>query len=192
MLNYPPATYQPSGTAYFPFVPPAVPYILPPDPFSILIKKLGIRLFWQKSHACPCSWQGGNFSSVQTNASIPVIGSADPQCKTCFGRGIYWDTPFGPFIALISYGSSSKSADDPGVSISEKYGQVQREGPWLTVTDQALEVWQNMGEYDIFTEIDSTYRLNSVLRVGENTRLPYQINYSMIEPADSPPSTRVL
>lgn len=149
---------------YFPAMPPVQPYILPPDPFDITIRNLGVRLGWGKSHSCPCSYYPTSFSSA---------GSPNPQCQTCSGHGVYWDS-LVPFVGIISFGHRAGVRDEPGMRISPDTGLVFEAEPTLTIPYSAGSVWMQMSEYDLIVEVDSQIRFNAILEVGKIQTLPYQ------------------
>ena len=140
------------------------PYWFSNTGFDTFIGQFGIRVLWEKSHSCPCSWQ-----------SYPnTRGSPQPSCLTCSGLGWYWDAPVGPFQSMISYAHSPLAADEPGSKFDNRYGQVLSADPVITIgySNQQI-VWQEASEFDRYTELDSFWRYNATLYAGQKTILPY-------------------
>lgn len=161
----PPGPPQPS--VYVPYLPPISPYVLPAATFDQLITAYGIRLNWLQSHTCPCIY----------NESVP--GSPDPACQTCQGRGIYWDSAFGPFMGLITWTDFSPRPDEPGAEVSDRRGLVQQGQPTLSIPSIAGAVYSGASVYDAFVEIDAITRYDAQLQVGVRTALPYQQNVAV-------------
>ncbi|MDE2232590.1 MAG: hypothetical protein KGJ90_00460 [Patescibacteria group bacterium] len=157
----------PKPSVYSPFLPNITPYALPAQAFDNIIGQYGIRLFWLKSHTCPCMYSG------------PIPGSPDEACLTCNGRGIYWDTPFGPFQGLITWTDFSPRPDEPGVLINEHQGLIQQGQPTLTLPSSAGAPYTDAGVYDAFVEIDAVTRYNAQLQVGVRQTVPYQQNVTI-------------
>lgn len=148
-----------------PFFPPIDPFVLPEDPFDNLLAAYGVRLMWRKSHVCPCI-QGG-----------PIPGSADPACRQCQGRGIYWDAPSQPFMGLLTWRHMSPTPDEYGAMPHEVAGLIQHGEPSLTIpfTDGASgQIWNQASVYDAFVEPDALDRFTTVLNVSGITAVPYQ------------------
>ena len=142
---------------------PAAALALNPAAFNSLITAYGVRLLWKQGHACPC---------VMGNPIQP--GSPDPQCVTCSGRGWYWNSPVGPFVGLITFMHISPSPDEPGATMDEKLGIIQRSEPSLTIPSSETLPWTNATLNDIFVEIDAIDRFESALTVGSVQAVPYQ------------------
>lgn len=152
-----------------PFIP-SITTLMPRQGFEALLGKVGIRLLWKKSHACPCVWGG----------SLP--GSPDPACQTCSGRGIYWDVSSASFMGLIVWSSSSLAITDLGVAEDPAVGQMQHGEPTLTIPYNAGPsgiIWQNASLFDAFVEIDSFERFTANLQVGGVMAVPYQEGLSI-------------
>ena len=151
-----------------PFPTPLFPnfgqQLMPPMLSNQMIRNNGIRLQWLPSHACPCTF------------STTILGSADPACNTCHGRGRYWDDPqpSGDFIGALSFMHTSEAADEPGVTTDPTYGQIMHAEPTITVPSDVHPVWDLASEYDAFVELGATNRFGSVLTVGGSPVLPYQ------------------
>lgn len=165
-----------------PFFPPANPYTIPAAPFEGLIASVGQRVAWMRSHTCPCVFGGGG-----ANGLLPLPGSAQKRCTTCFGVGTYWDPPGQPFRAYISFMHLSPSPDEPGTVMNPKFGPAQLAEPSLTipytnpnlkVDDQAqpTNAWNNSSTNDFFVAVDMIVRYTAVLQVGGIESLPYQQN----------------
>lgn len=157
------------------YYPPITPYVLPEEPFDRLIATYGIRLAWMKSHSCPCEYGG------------PIPGSPDPKCKTCQGRGIYWDNPSKLFYGLITWVHIARTPDEPGFFTHEKVGVIQRGEPTLTIpfkADTDGTLWREASVFDAYVEVDSTARYNANLSVGGVTTVPYNQGL-VIDPNDA-------
>lgn len=164
----PPVTYPAQAPSNVPFIPPWNPYIMPPGVFDALIAASGVRLLWQKSHLCACTYGG------------PIPGSPDPACSTCSGRGYYWDSPVGPFVGLITFIHLVTSPDEPGAIMDEKFGQIFRGKPTLTIPYAgAPTVWSQSSTNDIFVEMDALDKFNVELQAGRNQTVPYQHQLSI-------------
>lgn len=180
----------PTPSVYVPFLPDIDPYVLPNDNFDAIINKYGIRLFWLKSHTCPCIYGG------------PIPGSPDPACLNCQGRGIYWDNPTGPFMGLITWTDFSPRPDESGAKMNTVQGLVQQGQPTLSIpfnsalqagspfspgfsqgfgplTAFSNQIWAEASIYDMFVEVDAVTRYNAQLQVGVRTALPYQQNVTV-------------
>lgn len=157
----------PTPSIYVPYLPPISPYVLPAATFDAIISAYGIRLYWLKSHACPCIY----------NYDQP--GSPDPACQTCQGRGIYWDTPLGPFMGLITWTDFSPRPDEPGAQVNEVRGLVQQGQPTLSIPSAATGVYSGAAVYDTFVELDAVTRYDAQLQAGVRTALPYQQNVTV-------------
>lgn len=144
-----------------PFFPP-IAQIMPFQSFDAALAAYGVNLTWQKSHLCPCGFNG------------PVGGTPDPQCVTCSGRGWYWDAPSNPFKGLITFVHMSPSPDEPGAIMSEKFGPIQHAEPTLTLPFATGDVWKSASLNDIFTQLDAIDRFNATLEVGGIQTVPYQ------------------
>jgi hypothetical protein len=159
----------------YPYVEGPNPARLPVDPYSLQhsafdegISEFGVRMLWQKSHACPCTWYP---------TSTTPRGTPQPSCQTCSGLGWYWDAPVGPVPVLFTYAHSPLAADEPGTIMDDKMGQILGASPLITVAhDVNYEIWQYASEFDKWTEIDATWRFNANLDSSRNTTLPYTTN----------------
>lgn len=148
-----------------PFFPAINPFIMPEASFDGLLQAYGIRLLWMRSHDCPCV-QGG-----------PIPGSADPQCQTCQGRGIYWDNPIGPFFGLMTWRNMSPMPDEFGAALHEVAGLIQHGEPTLTIPFAdgfGGEIWTTASLYDAYVEVDAIDRFRTTLNVGGIQAVPYQ------------------
>jgi len=148
-------------------VPPD-PYWISNTPFDAFAQKFGVRLLWEKAHACPCAW------------SASIKGSALASCNTCSGLGWYWDRAIGPFPMMLSYAHSPLAADEPGTIFNEKFGQVISADPLLTIMyGPSSGVWAQASEFDRYTEVDSFWRFNATLYAGQKMMLPYTQNVTV-------------
>ena len=154
-----------------PYFPPFTPYLMPVEPFDVLLQQTGIRLTWMRGHACPCVYD-------ETQNQF-VYGSPDPACTTCGGHGVYWDSPVGPFSGLITFASRTPTPHEPGETIDTKFGEVQHGEPVLTITQAAGSVWAEASTYDAFVEVDGTAYFDSNLQVGGIQAVPYQQGLSI-------------
>lgn len=157
----------PEPSVYTPFLEPISPYVLPVAPFDDMITAYGISLNYMRSHACPCIYGG------------EVAGSPDPSCQTCFGRGLYWDDPMGPFVGLITWAHFAPAPDEPGVLVDPRVGAVQHANPTLSIPSYASGAWAEANMYDAFTEIDATQRFNAEIRYPYAMSVPYQQNVTI-------------
>ena len=167
-----------SSDANTTFVPATSPYLLPAEPFNALIKQVGQRATYMRSHTCPCLYAGG-----QAQGRLPFPGSPNPACQTCFGVGTYWDPATLPFSVSASFMHLSPSPDEPGTIMDAKHGPVQASEPSITVPyvdptnpTQPLPAWLYGSTNDFFVMVDMLSRFTAVLQVGGVTALPYQQN----------------
>lgn len=148
-----------------PYFPP-FPMLMPETALDGMIRNLGVRLGWMKSHNCACTLGG----------QIP--GSPNPNCNTCHGRGVYWDRWTQPFTGLITFMHTSSAPDEPGAAMDKATGQSQFADPTLTIPYKGpgIEhtIWRDASEFDAYVELDATTRYSSVMMVGESPYLPYQ------------------
>lgn len=161
-----------SGTNQFPvpFFPNFGRQLMPPALSNAMLRNNGIRMQWLPSHACPCTY------------STEVVGSPDPACNTCHGRGRYWDQPqpSGNFLGGLSFMHTSEAADEPGVTTDPTYGQVMHAEPTITVPSDIHPVWDLASEYDAFVEVDAVNRFGTVLTVGNSPVVPYQQGFTLL------------
>ncbi len=145
---------------------PTDPYSLPHSTFDACITEFGVRMTWQKSHLCPCTW-------FPTDGS--PRGAANPSCLTCSGLGFYWDAPVGPIPILFTFAHSPLATDEPGTPLDTRMGQILNSSPLITIGhDINFDIWSQAAEYDKWTEIDAIWRFNANLDSGRNITLPYQ------------------
>lgn len=148
-----------------PYMPPISPLIMPQEGFEKLMSHYGIMLTWRKSHSCPCVFGG------------TLVGSPDPQCVTCQGRGVYWDQPSDPFMGLLTWRHMSPTPDEFGASIHETAGLLQHGEPTLSIpytADTTGTIWTQASLYDAFVEVDAEDRFMATLNVGGIQAVPYQ------------------
>lgn len=138
--------------------------MMPPPLLNGSIRTSGTRLQWMKSHVCPCTM------------ATDIGGSPNPQCKTCHGRGRYWEPPGDIFIGLRTFMHTSEAADEPGVLQDPRIGQALHAEPTITIPSDVEPVWSDCSELDAFLEIDTLIRFETAFVTGGNTVLPYQQN----------------
>lgn len=160
-----------------PYIPPVSTSLSAPL-FEAVIAKNGMRLAWQKSHDCPCVYA----TPVAGNLTTP--GSPQPNCRTCFGTGVYWDSPSDPFTGLVTFMHMSPSPDEPGSEMTEKWGVLIKSEPTVTVphadaNGNVIPAWEQSSTWDQFIEIDATARYNAFLSVGQNETVPFIQNLSI-------------
>ena len=148
-----------------PHFPDVATQSMPESVLDAQVQNLGIRLGWMKSHVCPCTYAVGQ------------PGSPDPGCKTCLGRGVYWDQALS-FLGHITYMHTSSAPDEPGAMTGDLTGHTQYAEPTLTIPKNGNlhenQVWQQASDWDAFVQYDSNSRFNSTLVVGQTSILPYQ------------------
>ncbi len=149
------------------YLPPISPYTLPATPFDNVINAYGVRIQWMQSHQCACMWGGD------------VPGSPNPNCKSCSGRGVYWDAPSVVFNGLLTQIHRTPTPDEAGQSVNSKTGWVQDTQPVLSIPYTAGEVWINATDYDAFVELDSITRYKTELTVGGIETVPYGQNLTI-------------
>lgn len=148
------------------------PWVMPPERFNNLIQQYGIRLYWMKGHACACTYAGD------------TPGSPQPGCKTCYGRGLWWDSPVGPFQSLITFIHTSPTPDEPGSKMDEDQGLYVNGEPTVSIPYNSndpltLTVWQQAKVYDQFVEVDAINEYTVRLIKGQQESVPYQQNLSI-------------
>lgn len=164
------------------YVPNTGQYLLPEQAFNALISEVGQRVSWMKSHSCPCT-----YTQTITFNRLNTPGSAQRDCRRCFGLGIYWDTPSIPFRAYLNFSSRTPTPDEPGVFMNETVGPVIASEPSLTIGHsnpklslldpaQPTTAWENASIDDVFVAMDMLSRYTAVLQVGGTQNLPYQQN----------------
>ncbi len=142
----------------------------PPDDFNDLIAFVGNRVTWRKSHRCAC---------------VVATGTPDINCNTCKGFGRYWDAALGPFVLGMNFtGAGNVNLREPGFEVDPNYGEHILAEPLLVIpyTPQTSNVWAFAGEYDTFTQIDATIRLEVTVRnASDQTRYLPQIANAVID-----------
>jgi hypothetical protein len=165
----------------FPYMPAAAA-VIPREPFEAVISRLGWRVSWMRSHTCPCVFGGAG-----PQGHLPTPGSAVAGCLTCFGLGVYWDSPTVPFKAAVSFRHFGPTPDEPGVKKSELWGDILQadavvtvpyQDPFLNPLDgsQPTTAWNEASENDAFVPVDMTARYTAVLQVDGIQTLPFQQN----------------
>jgi hypothetical protein len=153
---------------------PPINNMLPASAFNALIRQAGVRCQWQQAHACPCV-----FSSAGPNG-LPIAGSAEPACQTCYGVGTYWDAPSLPFVALITFSHMSPTPDEPGIKTDERWGGLISSEPAITIPQYdpvgqfVIPAWASASTDDIIIEMDAIARYNAYLQIGGVTVIPFQ------------------
>lgn len=154
---------------------------VPEVAFDATIQKLGQRFGWMKAHTCPC---------------VTSSGSPDPRCRTCSGRGVYWDSPL-EFIGYFTYMHTSSAPDEPGGDTDAMGGEVEEGAPTLTVPKSGqlneATVWMNASEFDAYVEYDAPTRFNFTATVDTGPIiLPYQTGVEITGVASYDPKARVV
>lgn len=183
----------PEMPSYSVYVPSTDPYLLYPGDFNALIGEIGQRISWARSHACPCTYtqaySGGStaFPGSPFGGRLSTPGSAQRQCRTCLGLGIYWDTPSIPFQASMSWRHVAPTLNEPGVGMDRRLGVFQTSDPSCTIPyfnpfldpgdpRQPTNAWTNMSMYDMIFGVDMLARYTAMLSVGAQQNLPFQQN----------------
>lgn len=157
-----------SGVSYHTYFPPISPYVLPVGPLDGLVAAYGNDLTWQRSHLCPCTYGG------------PIAGSPDVACNTCKGIGWYWDAPSAVFRGLITFIHMSPTPDEPGTTMSDKFGVVQLSEPTLSIPwTTASGIWTAASINDVFVEPNALDRYETELQKGGVQTVPYQQNLTI-------------
>jgi len=143
--------------------------VMPAVAFNGQVASLGWRFGWMRAHTCPCAYSNG------------TPGSPNPNCLTCFGRGVYWDVPPADFSGLLTFMHTAASPDEPGNVTNEIFGQVFQGEPVLTIPSDGAHnetlVWNYASTFDAFVEYDARTRYNTTLVVSDAPSaqvLPYQ------------------
>lgn len=159
---------------FVPFIPDFKTYLMPEGVLDNSVNAIGMNLGWCRAHACPCTLGKANGAP----------GSANPMCKTCFGRGIYWDDPV-MFLGLLTYMHTSAAPDEPGVETDPVLGQVMHAAPTLSIPfrngdGSPCVAWPLAGEKDAYIETDATARFQTPLLTGSDVYLPYRQNLEIL------------
>ena len=154
---------------FTPFIPD-IYTLLPENMFNNWSSKVGLRIGWKKGHVCPCTAQ---------------TGQVNTGCKTCYGRGYYWDSPPVDFFGNITFGHTSVMPEEPGVSVDKKFGVEYTGTPTITIPHMGNlnenAVWNNCGELDAFILYDDTARFNTAFINGVTPAiLPYEIGLNIL------------
>ena len=135
---------------------------MPAPLLNASIRMAGTRLAWMKSHVCPCT------------LASDTGGSPKPDCNTCHGRGRWWEPPNRPFVGLRTFMHTSEAADEPGVVMDNRMGQVAHAEPTITIGSDVCPEWSEASEFDGYVEIDTHMRFETAMQVGGDTIIPYQ------------------
>lgn len=176
-------TYNPplltGASAWF---PDFASVLMPESMLDGMIHNNGVRLGWMKSHECACT----------LGSDVP--GSPNPNCRTCHGRGVYWDQWNNTFVGLITFMHTSSAPDEPGIGMNKITGGAIEAEPTLTIPFKGpsieAQVWQYASQFDAFVEVDALLRYSSVLEVGQSNILPYQQNLDVQSVAIYDPVTQ--
>ena len=146
---------------------PSYEQVMPEGIFDKIIAGYGTRLGWMQGHVCACTMASGH------------RGSAQPQCLTCQGRGVWWTKPWTEFVGMLTYAPSVVNPDEPGVTVDPTLGNFMTAAPVLSIPRNGFmaeaTVWNQAGQWDAFVEIDGSFRTEAPLVVGEKTFLPYNL-----------------
>jgi hypothetical protein len=70
---------------------------------------------------------------------------------------------------------TSEAADEPGLDMDPRVGQILHAEPTITIPSDAQPIWSLASEFDAYQEVDALDRYDTALVVGGNTVLPYQL-----------------
>lgn len=148
-----------------PHFPDMATQAMPETVLDAQVQMTGIRFGWMKAHTCPCTY------------ATATPGSPDPLCRTCLGRGVYWDSAV-EFLGHLTYMHTSSAPDEPGAMTGEFTGHTRYAEPTLTIPRHGLLnenlVWQEAADFDAYVQYDATTRVNTTLVAGQTEVLPYQ------------------
>lgn len=131
---------------------------LPVTAFNNLITWASPRMNYMKGYQCPCSGA--------------QLGSPNPDCDVCFGRGFYWDPALGPFNILVTLTTFVGRNVNMGESTDVDYGLIYSGHPIITIPSSYQPLWQIANTNDIFVQIDAISRFQADLRVNQNQTIP--------------------
>ena len=147
--------------------------------FDQQVAGLGERFGWARAHVCPCAFAGG------------TPGSPNPECNTCFGKGVYWDAPIDT-SANFTFMHTSAAPDEPGVFVGNDFGRTIFGEPIITLPNQGTTnentVWLYASTFDAYVQYDARVRFYSTLVAGQNEVLPYQFNVNILQITTYDPS----
>jgi hypothetical protein len=145
---------------------PSFNQLMPESVFDSFISTIGIRMGWLKGSECPCTHSG----------STP--GAAKPNCLTCLGRGVYWNSAPLQLVCGVTFMHTSSAPDEPGFSIHDKIGPLRHAEPTITLIKNGNFneniVFNEAGPYDAYIQYDGASRLSATLVSGTQEILPYQ------------------
>lgn len=138
-----------------PYFPDAPTITQPGTVFNAQFQNLGLNLGWLRSHTCPCSADSGN---------------PDPNCLSCYGRGVYWDDP-KQFLGYFVYMHTGSAPQEPGAAVSERTGLTAAAEPILSIPaagDLAeTEVWTLASLFDAYVELDARTRYSDLVTTSD-------------------------
>lgn len=70
---------------------------------------------------------------------------------------------------------TSEAADEPGITMDPRIGQILHAEPTITIPSDITPVWAVASEFDAYQELDALDRYDTTLIAGGNTILPYQM-----------------
>jgi hypothetical protein len=166
-------SFPPYPDPFTPWIPSLKDVLIPQTVMDAVNNATGMNFGWCKAHACPCTVGQNN----------GVSGTPDPRCKTCFGRGTYWDDPID-FVGAVSFMHTQSAPDEPGAIMDPVTGRVMRASPVITIpftnSDGSLcPAWPQGGEKDAFIETDGLSRFQTPMIVGQDLYLPYRQNVTV-------------
>lgn len=147
-----------SGTTSFPapYFPDAPSITQPEAVFDAQFQNLGLNLGWMRSHTCPCAAASGN---------------PDPECQSCYGRGIYWEDPKA-FLGYYVYMHTGAAPEEPGASVNARTGLTQAAEPVLSIPKNGSlsenEVWTYAALFDAYVELDATTRYSDLFSTSDS------------------------
>jgi hypothetical protein len=75
---------------------------------------------------------------------------------------------------------TSEAADEPGVVMDPRVGQVLHAEPTISIGSDMQPIWDDASEYDAFVELDTLQRFETAMLVGRDTIIPYQQNLTVL------------
>lgn len=138
-----------------PYFPDAPSITQPETVFDAQFQNLGLNLGWMRSYRCPCAAGTGN---------------PDPNCLTCFGRGIYWDSP-KKFLGYYVYMHTGSAPEEPGAAVNSRVGLTMAAEPVLSIPKNGNlaenEVWTLASLFDAYVELDATTKFSDLLSTSD-------------------------
>jgi len=93
---------------------------------------------------------------------------------------MYWSQPSDPFVGLLTFMHTSEAADEPGMVMDERIGQLLRAEPTITIPSDVYPIWGLSSEFDAYQELDAIDRYDTALVQGKNTVIPYQMGLQIL------------